>query len=814
MNESKIPISWSQRFGLALSPMFERYDDALPGEHHVLLDGGYGSFALSVIDENVDPNAVAGWAWSSDLPHHVAINSLSVQVVRWDSPSAAQTYSLQSIDRDLDAFYHFLCKDRPGSNRTVVQHLVNLFGRIRSLVAHAGLADSRTIDGYVTVLGDLISNGAAKENPNSFGLPTDAADLRNHLNGPTLDEALREIRTAPASLSALSLHPNLAIRHAGGQLFQEAHFDLVRASPPDMFGYVETAHSARNSRGGTHFTPPALARCIVDHALKQLDDLPSRQTLVVCDPACGSGAFLHEALRGLRRTGFDGSLNIIGIDISPAAITMARFTLTVALRDWEPAGGATLQLDVGDSLNNPCFPRADLIVMNPPFISIIAQTTEQKAQLREAVGSEAASRGDYSMAFVTRALDSLTDGGAMGTLFPANLLTHKASISWRDRLATEGDVRMLASIGDFGMFSQALVHVALAIIRKSSQHQPEFTALVTENEPAATGDALRQLRKTDGTPPAIATIDSQWKLFATDSSLLRHQPWRLLTPQQRRILDALEAAQTPTVGDLFDISQGVQTGNRKVFLLKESDFTYLPPKEKHFFRKAVMTDSINNGEITRIYYLFFPHDKDGPLFPDEASLSRAVPHFYRTVLKPNEEALRNRASIIRSGRPDWWGLMRPRKFSFDTSPRIISKFFGSAGSFVLDVNAEYLPSTAHVWIPKLSIVRPETIDEIGEEVELDILRAYTALLNSEIFAQLVSYRSVVVAGGQFDLSSRFITGTFLPNFWEKMIDSSNGIYVAQLARIQSEVRHASHASQRDVDQLVALLYGVPQLVQG
>ena len=201
------------------------------------------------------------------------------------------------------------------------------------------------------------------------------------------------------------------------------------------------------------------------------------------------------------------------------------------------------------------------------------------------------------MAFVTRALESLTDGGAMGTLFPANLLTHKASTSWRDRLATEGDVRMLASIGDFGMFSQALVHVALAIIRKSSQHQPEFTALVTENEPAATGDALRQLRKTDGTPPAIATIDSQWKLFAADSSLLRHQPWRILTPQQRRILDALEAAQTPTVGDLFEISQGVQTGNRKVFLLKESDFTYLRPKEKRFFRKAVMTGSINNGEI-------------------------------------------------------------------------------------------------------------------------------------------------------------------------------------------------------------------------
>lgn len=813
MNGSKIPISWSQRFGLALSPMFERHDDAIPGDHHVLLDGGYGSFALSVIDEKVDPNDVAGWAWSSDLPHHVAISSSSVQVVRWDVPAAAQTYSLQSIDKELDAFYHFLCKDRLGSNRTVVQHLVNLFGRVRSLVAHAGLADSRTIDAYVTVLGDLISNGTAKENPKSFGLPSDAAELSKHLDGPILEEAMREIRTAPAALSALSLHPNLAIRHAGGQLFQEAHFDLVRASPPDMFGYVGSAHSVRNSSGGTHFTPPALARCIADHALKQLDDLPSRQTLVVCDPACGSGAFLHEALRGLRRTGFDGSLKIIGIDISPAAIAMARFTLTLALRDWEPTGGATLQLGVGDSLNGPSFPPADLIVMNPPFISIIAQTAQQKAQLREAVGSEAASRGDYSMAFVTRALESLTDGGAMGTLFPANLLTHKASTSWRERLATEGDVRMLASIGDFGMFSQALVHVAFAIVRKSSRHQPEFTALVTENEPSATGDALRQLRKTRGSPPAIATIEHQWKLFAADSSLLRRQPWRILTPQQRRVLDALEAAQTPTVKDLFDISQGIQTGNRKVFLLKESEFTHLPSTEKRYFRRALMTDSINNGEITRIYYLFFPHNKEGPLFANEASLSQAVPQFYRTVLKPNEEVLRNRASIIRSGRADWWGLMRPRKFSFDTSPRIISKFFGAAGSFVLDVNAEYLPSTAHVWMPKLSSVRPGEIDEVDEDVELDVLRAYVMLLNSRIFERLVSYRSVVVAGGQFDLSSRFITGTFLPNLWEKMADSSSGAYVAQLAGIYSGIRHARHTSQRNIDKLVALLYGAPQLDQ-
>jgi hypothetical protein len=42
--------------------------------------------------------------------------------------------------------------------------------------------------------------------------------------------------------------------------------------------------------------------------------------------------------------------------------------------------------------------------MNPPFISVIAQTPDQKTQLRAVVGEKAGSRGDYSMAFVTRAL--------------------------------------------------------------------------------------------------------------------------------------------------------------------------------------------------------------------------------------------------------------------------------------------------------------------------------------------------------------------------------------------------------------------------
>ena len=639
------------------------------------------------------------------------------------------------------------------------------------------------------------------------------------LAGPSLEEALRDIRTAPATLSALTLHPNLAIRHAGGQLFQEAHFDLVRAPAPDLFGFVEHPTLDRVSRGGTHFTPPALARSIVDYTLAQFSDLDVRQTLVLSDPACGSAAFLHEALRGLRRAKFDGALRIVGRDISASAIAMARFTLKLAMRDWAPNGGAELDLAITDSLAEPAFPKSDVTVMNPPFISVIAQTPEQKAQLRTVVGEKAGSRGDYSMAFITRALESLNDGGAMGALFPANLLTHEAATPWRENLATLGNVRLLARIGDFGLFSQALVHVACVVLTKGGASHCEFTALVTGNEPGITGDALRELRKTHGLPPARATGDKQWNLFSADVSVLgRKLPWRILTPEQRGVIDALEAAQTPTVGSLFDIAQGVQTGNLKLFLFNEDEFRQLklPVKEKRYFRDALMTDSIDNGRIGKLYHVFFPHGRDGPLFENEAALAEAVPIFYRLVLKPNEALLKSRASIVRANRQDWWGLMHPRvgSFALSTDPRIVSKFFGAEGSFALDEVGRYLPSTGHVWTPKRLLNLSVEVDEeewsegIAEAASIDVLRAYVTLLNSRAFVRLVSFRSVTIAGGQFDLSSRFVAPVHIPDLWEK---AQNPLYSELVRALANAAVKREVDAGVDIERIVAALYGVPEL---
>ncbi len=810
MSSSDTTWVWSHQFGLATAPLFEEGDTAPPGEHNVLLDGGNGTFALSTSDDDIwrDTNPAA-WAWSSDVPHHVTVTPTKVAVVRWDKPTEPRVFERSGVERGLDRFYLYLNDDRLRSNKSVVDHLLGFFRRIRALGHAAGLPDTRTTDVFATALANLIAPHEALRRPDAYGLSDDGPALYAKLDAPGLAGAVAEIERASGSLSLLKLHPALAVRHAGGQLFQEAHFELLRGAPGfDLFGLIGVPEVKPYNRGGTHFTPPALARSLVEQALSTLPDLAGRRDLTVCDPSCGSGAFLHEAFRALRRANFTGRLHLIGCDVSIAAIAMARFVMGAAIRDWTPERGVELDLKVGDSLGVLGMPHADVIVMNPPFIAFGAQTPEQREQLRAATDSNTA-RGDYSMAFVVRALEALNDGGVLGTLFPSSLLSLKAAGSWREQLLGLGQIRLLGSIGDFGLFTQALVQVACAVIQKSNgPPSSEVMALVTDNDSSATSAALRQLRKLNGAAPAKPIMEEGWNIFPVPISALRKRPtWRLPTPKAERVLHVLNEALLPTIHDLFEVAQGVQTGLNEVLLLTVDEWRALPTKERSLFRLATMSDSIQNARFVKPYRVFFPHIATGPMFSSEQEVERAVPTYFMKYLAPNRDRLAGRASIVRAHRADWWGLMHPRAFAFDKNPHIITKFFAAEGGFAADLRAEYLAVMGHVWTPKESLIdnEPETLSPV------DILSAYCALLNSSVFIKLLSLYAPHVAGGQYDVSSRHVGPIPVPNLRELSMDPTRGRLVRELAECGQSINLANPPWRERTAQLVMDLYGTRAL---
>ena len=122
----------------------------------MLLDGGYGSFAMSVTAEELwRDEQSAGWAWSSNLPHHVTVTDNIVAVTRWDS-SKAEVLSRLSVESHIESFYSYLATDRVRSSQRVVDYVLNLFRRMRSLVADSDLPDERSIDVFLAFLTEVI----------------------------------------------------------------------------------------------------------------------------------------------------------------------------------------------------------------------------------------------------------------------------------------------------------------------------------------------------------------------------------------------------------------------------------------------------------------------------------------------------------------------------------------------------------------------------------------------------------------------------------------------------------------------------------
>ena len=807
-----LPQSWADQFGLALAPLFETEKVAPEGSHAVLLDGGYGSFVMSVTDEKLwRDEKPACWAWSSNLPHHVTVTNDVVAVRRWDS-SKSELLSRTSVEAQIDSFYSYLVTDRVRSNKRVVDYVLNLFRRIRSLVAEAGLPDEQSIDAFLAFLTQVIerdwheANGKERIALLNAEVGTDFLSMLPENGVNSLIEEICDGTSSPP----FRLFPSLAVRHAGSEIFQEAHFELLRAPSLDLFSYIGPAEAKSITRGGAHFTPAALARCLVEQTLLQVEGLASRERITILDPACGSGSFLHEVLRALRRLKFDGEIALVGRDISSAAVSMANFVVRHAAADWASNRDIEIDILVADSLVKP-LPHADVILMNPPFISWQSLDDLRRDQMRQVLGNRLRGRGDLSMAFVSRAVDALAAGGAFGVLLPSSLLTLKAAEDWRNDLLERTDLRLLASLGDYGLFAHALVQVAAAVMSKprdpGARHSIT-TALVTTNSTEATGNALRSLRRSDRRVLSISE-DNAWRLFEVPTKTFSSRTtWKLTTPRAETALARFMETGAARISDLFDVRQGVRTGYNRAFILDIYDYETLPTKEQVYFKPAVMNQSIQDGQLQSFYWVFYPYNIEGPRFTTEEEMLEAVPVYAERFLIPKRERLLGRTSLTRANRKDWWGLSERRStWAFDASPRLVSKYFGGPGGFAVDLTPSFLVVQGYVWFLKND--QPE--DEMEEDEILmpvdDLLYAYMSIMNSRRFGGVLELFSPHVAGGQFDMSPRYVGHIPMPNLTDLARDERMGHLIYKLVELGRRPQ-LSGVSRTDLaDRITTELYG-------
>src|SRR5208282_5319949 len=195
-----------------------------------------------------------------------------------------------------------------------------------------------------------------------------------------------------------------------------------------------------------------------------------------------------------------------------------------------------------------------------------------------------------------------------------------------------------------------------------------------------------------------------------------------------------------------------------VFILTGDQILELPVAEQRYFRPAIFRDAITNGTIRRKFFVFFPYNKMGLIFSSESADQVRLPVYFNRFLLPYRKELSTRSGISAELKP-WWSLSRYYAWSQRTEPRILTKYFGSFGVFALDLLAEFVPLQGYAWFLKQGSIRTRSAKDPSEQ----LLKAYLSLLNSRAFSRLLKIFSDPVAGGQFNLSARFVRPIPLPD---------------------------------------------------
>ena len=738
------PAFWRAHLGLLPVPLRLNASD----RQFVLLNGASGNFCLDASD-NVEREG-RSLAWSCDVGHFVAVEGNYLSVQQWNRrESLTSRFRIDDVASRLREFHRFLEQDEPNRDHSIIAHGLRVLGQLRALVSPSTPPET-VIQLFLALLASAIDDKP----------PFEVDLVKWHLNerAPELPKLLRKedwlslrrelVESRP--VSELRPHIGFLLRHASGPLFQEAHYQIYQSPAMTLPGILPAPARGTgtpiSSSMGVFFTPPALARAVVEETLNALDS-PLPSPLRIFDPSCGSGEFLKEVIRQLELRSYLGKLELLGWDLLPVPVQMSRFCFAFESLSQRPFS-IEWNIEQKNSLMEPAWPQNfDAIITNPPFAALQFLDPELKRIVLETTSTKG--RPNLAAAFLMRAAKCVRRGGVLGAIIPSSITDAESGTSVRAELSKEFEPLLIAKLGYQSVFSNSLVDAGIYVgVREHDSVVKNTRILWADYQPESISEGLRELRMLSTNDLYTEVVDTeQYSIYPSAEIGRSSDPW---SPKPFRSISILNRySALPKLGALFHIRQGVRLGHDD--LLQPDTFVEsLPKPERRFFRPAVVNSTLRNSQILRGMSVWYPYSPGLPNLASEQDLQKHVRHFYEQILLPARARLRARA---RTDPDNWWNLAWPRSWQYMQEPKMVTAYFGGAGSVAFDQSGEYVVVVGHAWLPrgKSSFIEP------------GIAYAYVAFGASELFEKLLEACSVHIGGGQLSLENRFIKGMAVPD---------------------------------------------------
>ncbi|MDN5346340.1 MAG: adenine-specific DNA-methyltransferase [Petrotoga sp.] len=754
--------NWKNNLGLLPIHLFSTETE----DKFILLNGGVGDFCID-INPDKSPIEYFSYAWSSNTKNFVTLKNNRVFLYNW-LKDKEEDYSINDIKSNLPKFYDYLVKDSYRSEYDITPFVLNIYRELRR--------ETGEKDEGINAINQLLLSLIAIESGNDIkNLDLSNWGLQQSINPlPNINDYIQTLKSG-LRIKGKSLTPNidLIFRHSAGELFQEAQKEAIFYNRQlGLFGgFVGNYDLRQKMYSSLHYTPSFLARSIVEYSLSKLN-LNEIDNLKILDPACGSSEFLLEVLKQLKSLGYNKKIEVHGWDISETAVTISNFLLNYEKREW----GNNIYINiekVKNSLTKEWGNDFDLILMNPPFISWELLSKEDREIVRESLGNVSKKKPNLASVFIYKAVNHLKENGIIGTVMPSSILLMDSYRKLREEIKEQLTLLLVGKLGNF-VFEDALTDASILIGKKPKSN--ELPLLVwSKNEKDVINNVFRELRKVNYNHIPYVTENKKYNIYRPDIYPDKEN-WKVISYQEQKLKKHLHKfvslGQLKTVQEIFNVKQGIRTGNNKIFKISKTIFNRLPENESVFFRPTVDNESINKGVLNILNYIWYPYNDNGLEIRTEQELQEKTPYFYKNYLLPNKQKLISRA---RKDENSWWFLSEHRAWLRSKYPKLVSTEFGHTGSFAFDTKGIFVVERGNAWIPKKAFKKD------------DYCYFYLALFNSSFFDELLSVFSKEILKG-YDLGKKYTADIPIPEItseleqsfvYEKLVDFGKQISLGE-----------------------------------
>lgn len=439
---------------------------------------------------------------------------------------------------------------------------------------------------------------------------------------------------------------------------------------------------------GIVYTPEWIVDLILDKTIREY-----KPNMKICDPACGTGAFLIRLVERIcdtlpAETCREALENIVGMDIDAHAIEQCKTKLNAVLAHKGKKLKIKWNLHCLDTTHRQSLElyrkKFDYVVGNPPYVRIQHLGKTRRKRLQKDWNLVKYGSTDLYIAFFEIGLFLLKDEGMLGYITPNTYTKTAAGQPLRQFLLEQHSITHLIDFGPHQLFENATTYSLITILNKYKERK-HFS-----------------LYRYDGN-----NIKSEGKIA------LSHLPlqgiWTLASEETLNRIHNIRSRGRP-LKEIADIHVGIQTLADNVFILEKrgecSDAVIVSDMhgkkkriEKSITRPILKASVMKNGRDIKERVIIFPYN-DGKLMKED-DLETQFPMAYQHLKQHKTLLLKRDKGGIDPSR--WYSFGREFGLTTSFGPKLITSSLNKKPNFQKCPSSKYTFYAGYCVKPKGNI---------------------------------------------------------------------------------------------------------------